>query len=255
MLEITSKENQYVKQAASLKQKKFRDETGLFLVEGERSCREAIDGKAEVLYAFATSRGLEAMPELGGQYFPCYLVPDRVMNAMADTKTPQGTLLVARQEFASLRDVTEDGGLVVLLDHISDPGNVGAILRTAWAAGAAGVVVLPGSADLYSPKVVRASMGAIYHLELAYAQPGEAYQALQQQGFQLLVADAGGQPLPEVKQKEDVAWVLGNEANGPSDFWRQQAGAMVAIPMAAGVESLNVAVAAGILLFSGLWQK
>jgi len=256
MQEITSRQNRYIKEAVALKNKKNRDESGLFLVEGDKNCREALESGLDILYAFASWKSDDALlehPALTKK--PVFLVPEHLMEAVSDTKTPQGLLLVARQCWQSPEAVTRQKKMVVLLDGIQDPGNVGTILRTAWAAGAGGILALPGSSDLYSPKVVRAAMGALYHLPCAKGGHQEIFDALKAHDYTVLLADAGGTAFDRVQVPQPVAWLLGSEADGPSLFWRQAEHQKVAIPMAPGVDSLNVAVAAGILFFSGIGQK
>ena len=137
-----------------------------------------------------------------------------------------------------------------MLDGLQDPGNVGTILRTAWAAGLGGVLLVNECADIFSPKVVRAAMGAVYHLPALALSNDEAWALLQQLNCQLVCADAAGRDFRLCQWDASVAWLLGREATGPSAFWRGRAEQLVAIPMQAGVDSLNVAVAAGILFFS-----
>ncbi len=256
MQEITSRQNQYVKQASALKNKKYRDESGLFLVEGDNNCREALASGLEILYVFASWKSSDALLEHAAlEKKPIFLVPEHLMEAISDTKTPQGLALVAKQRWQKPETVTRQKKMVVLLDGIQDPGNVGTILRTAWAAGAGGVLVLPGSVDLYSPKVVRSAMGALYYLPCAKGSHEEAAAALAAHDYAVLLADAGGTPFDKIKTSRPVAWLLGSEASGPSAFWRQAEHQKVAIPMAQGVDSLNVAVAAGILFFSGIGRN
>lgn len=253
---LTSRNNSYIKLAASLKQKKFRDESGLFLIEGDRNCREALEAGVVIRYAFASSQGddeLLAHPALCQT--PVFLLPEHLLAAIADTKTPQGLILIAEQRFYPLAKLIESRKTVVLLDGLQDPGNVGTILRTAWAAGVGGVIALPNSADLYSPKVVRAAMGALYHLPCVQATPEQTAVALKESGYTLLLADAAGVAFQQLQMDPPIAWLFGSEATGPTPFWRQGQGRPVAIPMAEGVDSLNVAVAAGILLFSPIGKK
>ena len=253
---LTSRNNSYIKLAASLKQKKYRDELKLFLIEGERNCREALEAGLDIRYAFASEHNndmLLAHPAL--RKTPIFLLPEHLLAVIADTKTPQGLVLIAEQRFYPLVELTGSRKTVVLLDGLQDPGNVGTILRTAWAAGVGGVIALPNSADLYSPKVVRAAMGALYHLPCAQAVPEQAAAALKEAGYTLLLADAAGTAFQQVQVVPPIAWLFGSEATGPTPFWRQGQGNPVAIPMAEGVDSLNVAVAAGILLFSPIGKK
>ncbi len=177
-------------------------------------------------------------------------VPDDVMRAMSDTVTPQGVLAVLPlPELA-----TGDGPQYVLIpDLVRDPGNLGTMLRTAWAADITQVLLPPGSVDPTNPKVVRAAMGAHFRLPIRSAGWDEIWERVGD--ARVFVAEARrGQPYNEVNWRGDVALVVGGEAAGAGGEARAAA-AYVHIPMARGAESLNAAVAAGILLFEGARQR
>ena len=179
MESITSVNNPQVKAAANLKNKKFRTETGTFVAEGLRAVREAIAyGRVESL--FVTEDEAECLGDwldkAASQGTRLYRVDGKVMTRLSDTKTPQGVLAVAampRTGLADLRPGPEDPEApVVILDRIQDPGNLGTIIRTADAAGALAVLLLEGCVDAYSPKVVRATMGSLFHLPLVWSRCG-----------------------------------------------------------------------------------
>ncbi|MGN6391019.1 MAG: TrmH family RNA methyltransferase [Gemmatimonadales bacterium] len=234
-----------------------RERRGLALAESVRLLEEALAAGVPVRGA-AVSPALEGTPR--GTALKVALVERGVrlvdvtpatLATLADTEQPQGIVAIVAPPAWTLDQVpTPAGGAVLVLDAVQDPGNVGAVLRTALGLGAAGLVALKGTAELANPKVLRGSMGAAFRLPAAPADP-EAFLAwAAARGVELLVADAHGEPLGRRPAGgTPLAVVLGNEGAGASPAVLTAAHRRVAIPLAAGVESLNVAVAAGILLY------
>lgn len=256
---ITSKDNQYIKLARGLQRKKIRTQKGLFLVEGIRNCREALQAAIPVPYLLIEESQWETaeMEELkilaAEQRTKIFPVADALFSGFSATETPQGVAAMVRlpRYDAAQFAVATAGAPIVLLDGLQDMGNLGTILRTAWAAGLGGAVCVNHTADCYSPKTVRSAMGAVYHLPIWTPDNEAALDFLRAGGYQLIVADArGGDYRNFQPRNRKIAWLLGNEGNGVSGFWRKQADVILSIPMAPQVESLNVAVAAGILFFS-----
>ena len=240
-----------------LGRRRGRERRGLALAEGVRLLEEALAAGVPVRGA-AVSPALEGTPR--GTALKVALVERGVrlvdvtpatLTTLADTEQPQGIVAIVAPPAWTLDQVpTPAGGAVLVLDAVQDPGNVGAVLRTALGLGAAGLVALKGTAELANPKVLRGSMGAAFRLPAAPADP-EAFLAwAAARGVELLVADAHGEPLERRPAGgTPLAVVLGNEGAGASPAVLTAAHRRVAIPLAAGVESLNVAVAAGILLY------
>jgi TrmH family RNA methyltransferase len=171
------------------------------------------------------------------------------LDRLADTETPQGILAVVEPPRWTLDQITPGAGQPVLvLDGIQDPGNVGTLLRTGFALGAAGAIVLAGTADPVHPKVLRAAMGATFRFPTAHADDRQLGAWLRRHRTELWVAAADGAALPRAAPPEFLALAVGNEGAGVRPAIRALATRQVAIPLARGVESLNVAVAAGILL-------
>lgn len=261
---ITSKDNKYIKLVRSLDKKKFRIKENLFMVEGVRNCHEALVSDMHISFLLVKESKCDN-PEIAKlieiakeNNYPVMPVDDKVFVSVGNTEESQGIIVVAEilnysaEEFA----LEISGKKVAVLDGLQDPGNVGTILRTAWAADIGGIVLVNNAVDLYNPKVVRAAMGAIYHLPFIRMENALALDFLKKHGYILAAADAHGEDyrkFPAVKKS--VAWLLGSEGNGISDFWKANADITVSIPMASYVESLNVAVAAGILFFSGASLK
>ena len=253
----TSKSDPLLTTIRDLARRRGRERRGLALAEGVRLVEEALAAGVPVRGA-AVSPALEGTPRgsalktaLAERAARLVEVTPAELEALADTEQPQGIVAVVAPRAWTLDDVpTPARGTVLVLDAVQDPGNVGAVLRTALGLGAAGVVALKGTAELTNPKVLRGSMGAAFRLPAAPADT-EAFLAWAGgRGLELVVADAGGEPLARwPRSGAPLALVLGNEAAGVSPALVAAARRRVAIPLAAGVESLNVAVAAGILLY------
>jgi len=175
----------------------------------------------------------------------------RILDTVADTVTPQG--VVAAVPYPDLPPHPE--GLVLVLDRLRDPGNCGTILRTAEAAGVGLVCFAPGTVDPFSPKVVRAGMGAHFRLPLRVAASWDEIASIVVDRQILLAAVKAGRPYDAVDWKSPTALIVGGEAEGASEEAHRLATETVSIPMAGAVESLNAAVAAGILLFAALRQR
>jgi TrmH family RNA methyltransferase len=254
---ITSRDNQYVKLACSLKSKKGREQSGCFLLEGLRLAGEAAATTWPLKFALADaeaadqSRARALLCHLRERRLPVYTLPPGLFAQVADTEHSQGLLLIAQQP--PIRRQLPDGvDFLLLADRLADPGNLGAIMRTAWAAGADALLLSPGSADPCSPKAARASMGAVLRLPLLCFEDEAALLALlRERGLALYAAAAGGESRYDMARLEQpLVWLLGAEAVGLSPFWRQAATHSVYLPMAKGAESLNVAAAAAVLLYA-----
>lgn len=240
MESITSVKNPRVTLWKSLKDKKGRRETGCFLVEGRKSVEEACSS------GFAIESLLVQREEDASAQFPTVLVPEHVMSAICDTKTPQGIAAIVR-----MREQHVTGRLLVALDGVQDPGNVGTILRTADAAGFEGVLLSDACADPYSPKVLRATMGSVFHLpaEITPTLP-ERLEALKQEGYAIISSELDGEPFYHHAPLPDkLVLVIGSEGNGVTDTVRKLATHRLKLPMRGRAESLNAAVAAGIMMY------
>ena len=241
-----------------LGRRRGRERRGLALAVGVRLVEEAL-AAGITLRGAVVSPGLEGTPRgkalksaLAGRGVPLVEVTPAELDALADTEHPQGVVAVVEPRVWSLADLPVGRGAVVLvLDAVQDPGNVGAMLRTALGLGAAGVVALKGTAELTNPKVLRGSMGAAFRLPAVSTDADELLAWARDRGVELWVTAADGQPAGARAARSGrppIALVLGNEGAGVGAALVAAAHRRVAIPLAPGVESLNVAVAAGILL-------
>ena len=254
---ITSKTNRKIKYVRSLYRRLVRRREGRFAIEGVRLIEEMIRAGQEPVFFLYTETGVanpraqalvEVLASLGTEVVP---VSEEVMLFMADTKTPQGVLAVAA--FPQIEPVESDLSLV--LDGVRDPGNLGTILRTAEAAGVGEVVTLRGTVDAFSPKVVRGAMGAHFRLPILEDRSWEEVERSLEQR-QILLADAGGGThYYQVDWTVPTALIVGGEAHGAGRKARGFAAERVTIPMQRGVDSLNVAVASGVMLFEAARQR
>lgn len=243
---ITSTQNEFVKMAKSLKTRKGRENHGAFLVEGEKCVRELMTHMPDILSSLIVSGAahtdLEQRARSMGRRV--YAVEPHVMEAVSDCKTPQGVAAVALKPLHA--DVT--GGFIVALDGVQDPQNVGTIIRTADAAGCACVVLSEGSADCFSPKAVRASMGSIFHLPVLYEDVVLYASKLLARGYRVACADTAGTEDFSLEAAR-ACLVIGSEARGVSEEMQSICTDRIRIPMFGQAESLNAAVAAGILIY------
>ncbi|MDY2638302.1 MAG: RNA methyltransferase [Phascolarctobacterium sp.] len=259
-MELTAVNNPQVKAAAELKLKKHRQARGLFLAEGLRTVEEAVASQQveSIFYtAIEDDRTRAVLEEAAAQQVKLTCVSDAVLKKIADTETPQGIIAVCRMQATALEDVLASGKMLLVLDRVGDPGNVGTMLRTADAAGIGGLVLLKGSVDIYAPKTVRSSMGSLFHVPvLAGVGESEFIESAHNAGYELLVTCLdGADNLYEADLHGRLAFVMGNEANGVSAGLLAAADKRVFIPMAGRAESLNVAMAAGIVMFEALRRR
>ena len=244
MEHLTSLKNPKVQAWRSLKDRKGRKETGCFLVEGRKMVEEALRSAFPVEAVLADEARLAelSLPES----VPVYALPEHVLAAVCDTKTPQGVAAVVR-----MTNNAALGSRLVALDGVQDPGNVGTIIRTADAAGLDGVLLSAQCADAFSPKVLRATMGSVFRMGIRVTEdlPGELTR-LKQAGFSVLSSQLDGTPFYEREPVEErFCLVIGSEGNGVTPQVQQLATHRVKLPMRGGAESLNAAVAAGIMMY------
>ena len=290
---ITSTSNQKVKELICLREKsRAREEEGCFLVEGPRMVREIPHQHINCLYvseSYGAKNGklIEAARETG---ISTEMLSDDVFARVSDTKTPQGVLAAVRMVKYSFSDILgvkktaahthvqraflqdsfsqnfslKDGGvgrarlpLVLVLDNLQDPGNMGTVFRSAEAAGATGILMSGDCVDIYNPKVIRSTMGAIFRLPFYRAENlREAVQELRAAGLRVYAAHLEGRRTYDGEDyRRGCAFLIGNEGNGLRPEIAECADCRIRIPMEGGTESLNAAVAASILLFEAARQR
>jgi TrmH family RNA methyltransferase len=256
MDELLTERSARIVAARKLTRRTSRDDAGLFLAEGRQAVAEALADPDGVREVFATESAAGAHRDLlAATAVPVRLVTDKAAATLSETVTPQGLVAVC-----ALRDVPADRltdappRLAVALAELADPGNAGTVLRTADACGAGAVVFGSGSADPYGGKAVRASAGSLFHVDVVRGAPLEPLiGALRTAGVTVLAADGGGEAaLDELGPRlaGPVLWLFGNEARGVPPELAALADARVRIPMRGRAESLNLAAAAAICLYT-----
>jgi TrmH family RNA methyltransferase len=256
--ELLTERSARVAAARKLTRRSGRDAAGLFLAEGRQAVAEALAAPGGVREVFVTEAAATAHRDLlAGTAAPVRLVTEKAAAGLSETVTPQGLVAVCE-----LRDVAVDAltaappRLAVALSELADPGNAGTVLRTADACGAGTVVFGAGSADPYGGKAVRASAGSLFHVDVVRGAPLEPLvAAMQRAGVTVLAADGGGEAgLDEIaadgRLTGPVLWLFGNEARGVPPSLAALADARVRIPMRGRAESLNLAAAAAICLYT-----
>ncbi len=260
MTDIQSMQNPVVKRLKGLKDKKGREEAGEMLVEGEKLMLEAAGMGLAPSEALIEDEQAPRFAALAGRMAACgarvYAVPRRVLEAVCDTRTPQGAC--AAFSLPAPFDAAAAPARLVALDGVQDPGNVGTIWRTADAAGLDGLLMSRACADPFSPKVQRAAMGSGFRVPVSVTEdlPG-MLRALQARGYAVIASSLHGDPFYQGAPRgaERFALVIGNEARGVSDEVMALADVRLKLPMRGGAESLNAAVAAGIMMYELMREK
>lgn len=256
---LTSLQNEQVKYVVNLHKRKFREKTGEYLIEGWRFVEEALRRGGKITKVFLCSSRLNQegpnqtwatlVNELEEKGIPIIEVDEKVLRKMSDTENPQGILGIVQQPQWTWQDLKAEP-LLLILDGIQDPGNCGTILRTALAAGVTQVCMTKGTVDLFNTKVLRSTMGAIFSLKiLTNCQPEDILNYCWENQISIVTGDIDGRNLYEAELPLPLALVVGNEGNGPSAFFRSEEVQKITIPMYNEVESLNVAMATGIILY------
>lgn len=237
---ITSKSNPKIKEIASLKEKKFRKKSGLFVVEGYKMVSEALASKKSVMLLVGTTEGLT---RFACEEIDKIEVSEEVLSYISDAVTPQGVLAVLKEEYAEPKKPIIP---CVLLDGVSDPGNLGTIIRTCAAVGVKDIYLVD-CCDVYSPKTVRSSMSGIFFVNLIILKREEVKTVMQ--NTPIIVADMGGENVFTFNPPSVYCLVIGNEANGVSSEIENLATHTVKIPMAKTSESLNAGVSLAVTLY------
>jgi len=262
---ITSLQNKWVKKIKALQQRKERTKEKTFLLEGIRLVEEAIAVSWPLQLAAYTpkfldnSRGKEIFQTLQKNRIPLICITEEIMEKIGETENSQGILAVAREKEMGWQTWWPEGKkmLLVIVDGVQDPGNLGTIIRTADATGVQGVLLTKGTVDLYNPKTIRSTMGSIFHLPILKIENLTQFlQQLKEKKVKLVVGDVqASQYCFRQDYRGSLAIGLGNEGCGPSQELKAAADQLTKIPLPGQAESFNVAVAAGILLYEVTRQR
>lgn len=261
---ITSTGNGKIKNVIKcIKQSKERKRQGVFVVEGLRMFAEIPDSLHEE--SFTTQKFFEKHKELfDGKSFE--LVSDNVMETLSDTRTPQGIVSVVRQLSYDINDIVKEhlqsledkcvAPLILVLENIQDPGNLGTIIRTAEGAGVTGIIMSINTVDVYNPKTVRATMGSLFRVPFTYTEDIlKCIMEMKNEGFDTYSAHLQGTSFYDFDYTKPTAFVMGNEGNGLSKELSEVTAHKILIPMKGKVESLNVATASTVLMYEAMRQR
>jgi TrmH family RNA methyltransferase len=255
---ITSLQNEQVKQVVALHKGKGRKEYGQYLIEGKRFVKEAFRRRAKIRKLYYCYNSEESdLANLVRQAtimgIPVQEVTDIVLKKMSATQEPQGILAILEKENVDWESIiTGKNTILLVINGIQDPGNLGTILRTALAADVSQIILTKGTVDLYNPKVLRSSMGAIFSQKILNdKEPQEIVNFCKANNYTLAIATMEGNSIfkEETSTNYPLALVIGNEAFGPSAYFLEKAAKKYSLPMFNNVESLNVAMATGIFLY------
>ncbi len=253
MQHIDSTQNKIVKEIKSLSNKKDREKKKLFLLEGERLISEIPSAEDIAYIAVSESYGGNI-----DKYENVYVLNDKLFSSVCETVSPQGIMAVCRiKDSKPLIADNDKAPLYIVLENVADPGNMGTIIRTADAAGADAVFLSSGCVDIYNPKVIRSTMGSIFHLPIyRNVDTLELMCGLNEKGIMTVVSHLKGFLTPySVDMTQGCAIFIGNEANGISDELTDEAECLVKIPMPGNAESINAGVAGGILIYEAVRQR
>jgi TrmH family RNA methyltransferase len=242
--------------ARDLRRRKSREKQALFVAEGVRALEELLASSLQIRGALVApqlegaQRGAELAASLASRGVEVLKVTEAEFRSAAETESPQGVLAIAEIPVRSLDELANrDNIRLLVLDAVQDPGNVGTILRTAAALDVDATIALPGTVDLWNAKVVRAAMGSSFRHWTFHASVGELGDFLHGGGIELWGADMSGEPVANLSPPGKLALAVGNEGAGLSSSLRERVDRLVSLPISGKVESLNVAVATGILLY------
>lgn len=221
----------------NLKDKKFKKDNGIFLVEGEKFCRDLLNSDIKILQTITTNKALKGFPNIE-------IVSEKMLISLATTKTCQDIICVCKTKDFSIDSV----GNALILDNLQDPGNVGTLIRSAVAFGFKDVYLV-GCADVYSEKVIRSSAGTILNARLHICEFNDIVNSKEKIAQNFIVADMSGESIDKIRlPKTRFAVIIGNEGRGVSEEFMNFANTKIAIPMSREVESLNAGVAGSIIM-------
>ena len=259
MVFIESKDNNLFKETKKLKERKGRNKSSKYLIEGFRLIEEAFKASLNIEYIFVSDKCEEfKLKEYLGRYLTdnikLYGLKDNLLKELCATEEPQGVVAVAKMNNI---DLINDGSFYILCDKVQDPGNLGTIIRTAHAAGVDGVILTKGTVDIYNVKTIRSTMGSMFHIPIILEDDNLTItKSLIDKGFSLLATSLEGENnFFEEDLRGNIIISVGNEGNGVSDEVYSLSDKKVKIPMPGGAESLNVAIATSIVIYEKVRQN
>lgn len=257
---ITSKDNEIVKNIKKLKDKKYREQEHKYLIEGIKLIEEAIAENADIdtiviCEDCIKNQELDSKLLYEVAKYNCIYVNERIFGLITDVKNPQGILAVIKKEEENQK-INYDEDLIVVLDQVQDPGNLGTILRTVDSIGLKQIIVAQGSGDMFNPKVVRSTMGAIFRVKVIESEDiQKTINEIKKHKFKVVATSLEtNKSIYDVEYKKS-AIIIGNEANGVSKTLLDISDELIKIPMLGKTESLNASVATGIVLYEYVRQK
>lgn len=253
---MVSRDNKYIKLALKLKQKKYREEEGKYLIEGIRFVEEAI--KEEMVDFIIFSQRIYRNNDSDRvMNIDCIKleIENELLKEICDTENPQGVAAVVRKKNWNFEDL--GSSFVIIADGVQDPGNLGTIIRTADAGGAGAVIITKGTVDVYNDKTLRSTMGSIFHIPIIYSNDfTELANDLKNNGYELYATSLeGSEYIYDYNYENKTAVVIGNEANGIPDEHLKYITKKIKIPMPGRAESLNAATAAAVIIYEIVRQR
>lgn len=252
MREISSKDNKIFRLCEQLTHKKYRDKLGLYLIEGENLLEEAVKNGAGIKTVLMCR---DYRGSLFGTEDKSFCLSDKLFEQLSQTETTQGIIaVVEKPELSPDRFLNRGGGNFIVLDRLQDPGNIGTILRTADAAGYRLAIVMKGTADVFSPKVVRAATGSLFRMPVVFMDSVDELMEFTRAAGKKLVATCfdTDRYYYDENLRENIALIIGNEGSGISRELIECSDLKIKIPMHGNIESLNASVAAGILMYEAV---
>ncbi|HAM49712.1 MAG TPA: RNA methyltransferase [Nitrospiraceae bacterium] len=261
-IEITSRSNPHIREAVTVKGKRPH-KYDAFLIEGPHLLQMAFQARIVIQKIFfteeylSTKEGTQLLRQISRTGAELFRINRHILSRLSDTETPQGIVAMASCRPLSLDELRlRDPALLIVIDGVQDPGNLGTIIRTSDAAGVDALILLPGTCDVFMPKVLRATAGSIFNVPLVYSETGELMRWLQEKSIKALVTDVkASQNLYEADLTQPLAFVFGHEATGVTEKLKRQADVLVKIPLFGEAESLNVAISAAICMYEAVRQR
>ena len=261
--QITSASNPKIKEALDIKNKRSKYKHAAFIVEGPHLIEMALASGHQIKEVFFTSAfsakkdGQKILREIRKKTDELFEVTEQIMNKLADTETPQGIIATASYAEKNLEEIRfKSVPLIVAVDGVQEPGNLGAIIRTSDAAGADAVIILKGTCDVFMQKTIRATAGSIFNIPIIYAGTDKFLEWLKSNGIMLIatVLDSD-KSIFDTGLKKPIAFVFGNEAHGVSNEIKRKADLILKIPIYGKAESLNVSASAAVCLYEAVRQR